>query len=168
MNTNQVIENAAEESQQGFEQAERTAEGLAAKVRHKAEQVSDEVRQRAEQVRQSAGEAVHRGEEYVRENPVPVVIGALAVGVVIGAMFAFGRRDEITARERYLDEPMHHARDVLYGVLAPVAKELRDRYGAVRSSANAAADRLHEFDPADSIDPLLKQARRFSKRLKFW
>lgn len=49
-----------------------------------------------------AEDSLQHSKEYVRENPVPVVLGALALGIAIGYMIVAGRR-EPTFRERYTD-----------------------------------------------------------------
>ena len=115
-------------------------------------------------VKTQAGEAYHRGEEYVRTNPVPVVLGALAIGLLVGLAIARREEEEPTARERYLDEPLHQTRDALYSILGPVAKRIRHGYGDARSSLEKAADRAQDLD----CEPFFKNARRFGDKLKFW
>ena len=115
-------------------------------------------------VRAKAGEALTRGEEYVRRNPVPIVLGALAVGLLVGV--AISRREEPTLRERYVDEPLGQARDLFYSVLAPVASRLRDEFGSAQSAAGNAAEKLQDL--GGQFSPMFKQARRAAGKLKFW
>ena len=124
-------------------------------VQSYAQNVAGEVRQRAEK-------AIADGDHYVRENPWPVVGGAAGIGLLIG--YALAQRHESTLRERYLDDPLDHARDVLAAVLNPLASRLNAQYGHARSAVENAAEELHDVD----TQKLVKQARRLGKKLWFW
>lgn len=47
-----------------------------------------------------AKEALHRADEYVRENPVPMILGALAIGFALGLLV---HHSEPTPRSRWDD-----------------------------------------------------------------
>lgn len=119
----------------------------------------DEVRRRAEDVQRRAGAALSQGEQYVHENPWPVILGAAAIGLLVGA--ALSRRHEPTFRERYVDEPAGHFRDALYAALAPVAKRLRDDYGHLRESAES----MRDIDTDDLTKPVRRWGRNLGKFL---
>lgn len=68
-------------------------------------------------------ESVCDAEVFVRSNPLLTVLGALAVGVVLGCLFS--HRDKPTRRERYIDEPLED--------LQALARTLREH--AVRKAS---------------------------------
>ena len=138
------------------------SDGLAGQSSGMAERVQGYAEDTLHTARVRADEAIERGQDYVRQNPVPVVLGALAVGVLVG--IAIGRRDEPTLRERYVDEPLDQAHDLLHSLLAPVAKRLRHEYGDIRSQAVDAGDKIHD----GYLDPVFRRARRAADKLKFW
>jgi hypothetical protein len=127
-------------------------ESAAESVQSYAQNVAGEVRQRAER-------AISDSDHYVRENPWPVVIGAAGIGLLIG--YALAQRHEPTLRERYLDDPLDHARDVLAALLGPVATRLGDHYDHARSAVESAAEDV-------DTRKLVKQASRLGKKLRFW
>jgi ElaB/YqjD/DUF883 family membrane-anchored ribosome-binding protein len=114
-----------------------------------------------------AEETMIRTKEYVRENPVPVVLGALAIGVALGYMLVMARR-EPTFRERYVDEPLDSAREAIIAALAPVAQRLHEGYDTARDGAGKAMDRAHRFNPSRTIDSISEQLGRVGSNLKFW
>ncbi|MEA3209230.1 MAG: hypothetical protein QOE70_2287 [Chthoniobacter sp.] len=143
-----------------------TTESLPATGEDAVQRAKNYAQGAANEVRSQAGQALAKGEAYARENPVPVVLGALGIGILIG--LALGQRHEPTARERYVDEPLNQARELLHSLLAPVAKSLREQYGQARSAAQNAADSVSDLDPSRYVDPLLKEAGRTARKFKFW
>src|SRR5450432_3604561 len=91
-------------------------------------------------------EDVCAGMAFVRSNPVLTVLGALAVGVILGCLAS--HHDKPTPRERYVDEPLEDLR--------ALARSLRERasHEAVRGSDAAAG----------ALDSILKGIKG---RLKF-
>lgn len=62
-----------------------------------------------------AREALHHGQEFARENPVPVALGALAIGVVVGLLLHRTPKPR-TARDlarEAVDDALGRARDNL-------------------------------------------------------
>src|SRR5438046_6817107 len=59
-------------------------EGTAGRLRQTAGKVSTAAEEAWQQTKQKAGNARERTEFFLRENPVPTVIGALILGVAIG------------------------------------------------------------------------------------
>ena len=55
-----------------------------------AETTADQLRQQAEtafsEARKHAGTLCEQGEDYVRQNPIPSVVGALAAGFLVGVL----------------------------------------------------------------------------------
>jgi ElaB/YqjD/DUF883 family membrane-anchored ribosome-binding protein len=114
-----------------------------------------------------AEDTLATSKEYVRQNPVLVVAGALAFGAVIGGMLMMARRQP-TFRERYVDEPLDSVREAILAALAPVAQRLHEGIDSARDGAGKAMDRVHRFNPGRSVDSLSGQISRVGSNLKFW
>ena len=86
---------------------------------------------------------VRETENYVRGNPVPAILGAVALGIVIGLVARSLERD----RE---PEPIRDALDELRAMLKPLAKKTRKVYAnsshAVQDAVNQAVERARDLD----------------------
>jgi len=141
------------------EKATQTAEQLRDQAQHYAGQVRDQAQQVASQVRDQAQRAYSESDQYVRQNPWTVVLGAAGLGLLVG--YALAQRHEPSLRDRYVSDPLDHARDALYSILAPVATRVQKEYGHARSALEDAAENFKDVDPA-------KQASRLGRKLRFW
>src|SRR3954470_19434450 len=103
----------------------------------------DNLRNRVSDLQDEATEALHRADMYVRENPVPTVLGALALGFVIGILV---RPSEPTPRSRWNDAKDYagDVEDQLRSLLNSIAKKSKKAYkkssSAVRDAVEDAAD----------------------------
>src|SRR4051812_25295177 len=124
---------------------------------------TDDLKGRAAGMQQGANEALHRADVYVRENPVPTILGALALGFLIGVLV---RSSEPTPRSRWNDA-REDAEDQLRSLLSSLAKKGKKAYkkssSAVRDSISDAADAARKIDMDDYTDPV---ASWFSKLWK--
>jgi ElaB/YqjD/DUF883 family membrane-anchored ribosome-binding protein len=116
---------------------------------------TDTVKEMYHSAAEKAGDTLATSKEYVRRNPVPVVLGAVAFGVTLGYLLMMARRRP-TFGERYADEPLVAVREALLGALAPVAHSVHKRYDSARDGAGRAADSLSH------------QIGRIGNNLKFW
>ncbi len=114
-----------------------------------------------------AEEALAISKEYVRRNPVPVFLGAIAVGAALGYMVMMTRRKP-TFGERYADEPMAAVREALLGAFAPVAQRVHGGYDSALIGAGKAMDRMHHFGSGRSRNSLSHRFGRIGSNLKFW
>src|SRR6516225_6384359 len=62
--------------------------------RRATEQVSTEMSQTWDQTKEKAGRARDRTEHFVRENPVPTILGALGLGIAIGLAIRYASATE--------------------------------------------------------------------------
>lgn len=118
-------------------------------------------------VAMKAEETLATSKEYVRRNPVPVVLGAVAFGVALGYLLMMARRKP-TFGERYADEPLVAVRDAILGTLAPVAQRVHKGYESARDVAGKAIDQVHHCSAGRAGESLLGQIGRANNNLKFW
>ncbi len=74
-------------------EARERAADAAELARQRASEAADAAREAAEKAREAAGEAGRWARRQPQENPVTVVLVALAAGALIGALLPRGRRD---------------------------------------------------------------------------
>ena len=127
-----------------------------------ASDVANDVRTHAknawDSVQHGTNRAVHEGSTYVRENPVPTVLAALGVGLVLGVLL--GRRDRTSFQDRYIAEPLHRSKGVLLGSLVACGAMLQRTFSSASNVARNAGEELNE-----SMQPLKRAARRTGRRL---
>jgi len=119
-----------------------------------------------QQTKQKAGVARERTEFFLRENPVPTVIGALAIGLAIGLAIRYST--EASERETEVRSPLG---DVNLGMLSlpflwPFFKQVRRRYEdsaeVVKDSVRDGVGRLKKVDVDDYVKPLRKRWRSWT------
>lgn len=98
----------------------------------------------AQQAVDASKETLTASKEYVRRNPVPVVLGAVAFGAAVGYMLVLALRKQ-TFGERYVDEPLVGVREAFLGALAPVAHGVHKGYDSARNGAEKAMERVQSF-----------------------
>ena len=115
---------------------------------------------------QSAGVARERTEFFLRENPVPTVIGALAIGLAIGLAI---RYSSATAREE--KEVKTPRGDLNLGSLSlpflwPFFRQVQRRYedtaDVVRENVRGGVDRVRDIDVDRYVKPLRKNWRNWA------
>jgi hypothetical protein len=106
-----------------------------------------------EQTKQTAATARERTEFFLRENPVPTIIGALVLGLAIGIAIRYASED----RE---PEPKHE--DWNLGALSlpfllPFWKSIKRKAEDATDYAKEGVDRLKKMDVDDYVKPLRKK-----------
>ena len=155
--------------------AARDAAGAAEEV---AGQISDATRDAARRATETAKDmyqsasvkaedALATSKEYVRRNPVPVVLGAIAFGAALGYMLMMPRRKP-TFRERYADEPLAAVREAILEALTPVTQRVHKGYDSARDGAEKVVDRVHSLGSGHNGDSFSDQIGRIGSNLKFW
>ena len=115
-----------------------------------------------DETKEKAGRARERTEYFVRENPVPTILGALGLGIAIGLAIRFASTSERKA-ELEVKSPLG---SFDWGVLSlpflwPLFKSVREKY---ESSAEAVKDGVKQLKKID-VDRYAKPIR---KRWKAW
>lgn len=134
---------------------------LAASMRSAEEGAAGRLRNAAgeawEQTKQTAGTARERTEFFLRENPVPTVIGALALGVAIGLAIRYASSS--AEKEEESKSPLGN---VDLGVLSlpflwPLFKAMRRRCEDSADVVKGGVDRLKKVNVDRYVKPLRKK-----------
>jgi ElaB/YqjD/DUF883 family membrane-anchored ribosome-binding protein len=132
---------------------------------NRASTFTDDLKGRAAGMQQGANEALHRADVYVRENPVPTILGALAIGFLIGVLV---RSSEPTPRSRWNDA-RDDAEDHLRSLLSSIAKKGKKAYkksaSAVRDGISDATDAARNIDLDDYTDPVTSWLGKLWKKV---
>lgn len=123
---------------------------------------STAVSQTWDETKDKANRARERTEYFVRENPVPTILGALGLGIAIGLAIRFAS----TSEERVKVEAKSPFSDLDWSVLSlpflwPLFKSAREKY---EKSADAMKDGVKHLKKID-VDRYAKPIR---KRWKAW
>jgi len=134
---------------QTSEQDSRFQEG-ARKISQAASETWDQTRQRAGVVRE-------RTEVFLRENPVPTVLGALALGLAIGLAIRYSSRQEepTLSVKRALKEVDWST--IMPAFLPSVISNVKKGYQGSAEAVKSGLDRVKEVDVDEYVKPLRKR-----------
>lgn len=174
----EIARRAAEAARETVQRATDLGKDLAGTVENVGQDVIDETKDAAhratamakdiyESVALKTGDTLACSKEYVRRNPVPVILGAVVFGAAIGYLIVSSRRKP-TFSEQYEDEPLVAVREAIRTALSPVSQRVHEGYDLARSGVGNAMDRVHRFRPKHSVDSLSDQICRVGSNLKFW
>ena len=112
-----------------------------------------------QQASEKADLARKRAELFLRENPIPTILGALAVGLVIGLAIGYASSSE----EKEVKSPLGRMdwSFLSFPFLWPFVKSLKEKYEDSAEAVKGSVDRLKKID----IDRYAKPVR---KRWKTW
>ena len=119
-----------------------------------------------QQTRQTAGTARERTEFLLRENPVPTVIGALALGLAIGLAIRYS--SESASREVEAKTPLGNVDLSMLTLpfLWPFFKQVQRRYEdtaeVVKDGVRTGVDRVKDVDVDRYVKPLRKKWRSWT------
>jgi hypothetical protein len=118
------------------------------------------------QTKERASTARERTEFFLRENPVPTVIGALALGLAIGLAIRYS--SESAEREVEVKSPLGNVdlSVLTLPFLWPFFKSARRYYedsaDVVKGGVREGVDRLKKVDVDDYVKPLRKKWRSWT------
>lgn len=140
---------------------DETISGAQGKLRQTARKVSNAAGETWEQAREKAGTARERTELFLRENPVPTVVGALMIGLAIGLAIRYASSS--SEKEVEVKTPLG---SLNLGALSlpflwPFFKTVKNKYEESADAVKDGVDRLKEID----VDRYVKPMR---KRWKSW
>jgi len=115
-----------------------------------------------DETKEKAGRARERTEYFVRENPVPSILGALGIGIAIGLAIRYASTPERKA-EIEVKSPLGDFNWSLLSLpfLWPFFKSAREKY---ESSADAMKDGIKRLKKID----VNRYAKPIRKRWKSW
>ena len=136
--------------------------------RRATEEVPAQMSQTWDQTREKASRALERTEVFVRENPVPTILGALGLGIAIGLTIRYAAPSE-RKREIEVESPWGNFNWSVLSLpfLWPLFKSARKRY---EKSADVVADamkdgvkRLKKMDVERYAKPMRKRWRAWTR-----
>jgi len=141
---------------------QQIAPGGHEQFRRATNKLSTAMSQTWDETKEKAGRARERTEYFVRENPVPTILGALGLGIAIGLAIRFASTSERRA-EIEVKSPLGNFDWSVLSLpfLWPLFKSAREKY---ESSADAVKDGVKQLKKID-VDRYAKPIR---KRWKAW
>jgi hypothetical protein len=113
-----------------------------------------------EQTKQRAGRVRERTEFFLRENPVPMILGALVAGLVIGLAIRYTSNSEEKEKAQTPFDRLNWS-FLSLPFLWPLFKSFKEKYEDSATTMREGVDRLKKID----IDRYAKPIR---KRWKAW
>ena len=110
-----------------------------------AETAQGKLQNAAQTAQAKAHDALELGKNYVRENPLPVILGAFVLGTILGIA--------VSQRESRPKETREKVRDLADDIVSQIADRLPD---------------LKKLRGAYLNSPLVEQAQEVGKKLKWW
>ncbi len=114
-----------------------------------------------EQTRQRATVARERTEFFLRENPVPTILGALALGLAIGLAIRYASRPEeptpLTVRNALKNIDWRGFSEPAMPFLRKVRRGYADTSEAVADAVREGVDRVKDVDVDSYVKPLRKR-----------
>ena len=117
--------------------------------------------------KQTAGTARERTEFFMRQNPVPTVIGALAVGLAIGLAIRYSSSSN--EREVEVKSPLGNVNlgmlsmPFLWPLFKSVKRGYEDSAEVVKESVRDGFDRVKNVDVNRYVKPVRKQWRSWTR-----
>jgi hypothetical protein len=137
----------------GREQFRRTQSKFSTAMSHTWEGTKDK-----------AGRARERTEYFVRENPVPTILGALGLGIAIGLAIHYAS----TREDRTEIDVKSALGNVNWGLLSlpflwPFFKSAKEKYERSAEAVKDGVNRLKKIDVDDYTKPIRKRWKRWTR-----
>ena len=119
-----------------------------------------------QQTRERATVARQKTEFFLRENPVPTILGALAIGIAIGLAYRYSTEAEEKIEAK---TPLGNVDLSMLTLpfLWPFFKTVKNRYEdtaeVVKDRVSGGVDRLKKVDVDDYVKPIRKQWRSWTR-----
>jgi ElaB/YqjD/DUF883 family membrane-anchored ribosome-binding protein len=141
---------------------ERGSDEIPGRLRQASDKVSTIAGDAWEQTKERASVARERTEFFLRENPVPTVIGALALGVAIGLAIRYSSSS--AEKEVEAKSPLANVDLSILSLpfLWPLFKSLRRKYEDSAEVVKDGVDKLKKVDVDRYVKPLRKKWRAWA------
>jgi ElaB/YqjD/DUF883 family membrane-anchored ribosome-binding protein len=136
------------------EQTSSEAEG---RLRRTAHKVSAAAGDTWAQTKEKAGMARQRTEFFLRENPVPTILGALAIGLAIGLAIRYSSSAEENKIEAKPSLGNVHWGFLSLPFLWPFVKSLKEKYRDSAEAVKEGVDRARNLDIHRYTKPIRKR-----------
>ena len=145
------------ETEFGSASEERSGES---RIAEGARKFSDAAAETWDQTRQKAVVVRERTEFFLRENPVPTVLGALALGLAIGLAIRYSSRPEepSVSLKRALKE--FDWNSIAPTFLPALVKSVRRGYADSAGAVKEQFERVKDVDLDDYVKPLRKRWKK--------
>ncbi len=125
--------------------------------------VSERANDAWEQTKDAASVARERTEVFVRENPIPVLLGALGVGIAIGLAIRYASASADPA-----EEARETARDTAWSFLSlpflwPLWKSVREKAEDSADAMKEGLERVKNVKVSRYTKPMRKQWKRWTR-----
>ena len=140
-----------------MQSSEEQISGARDRVRRTARRVGNAAGDTWEQTKERAGQARERTELFLRENPVPTVLGALAIGVALGLAIRFASSS--SEKEVEVKTPLGNVNWSILSLpfLWPLFKTVRAKYEDSAEVVKEGIDRVKDMDVDRYVKPLRKR-----------
>jgi hypothetical protein len=132
---------------------------LAASMQSRQEQgkLREAVGDTWERTRQTVGTARERTEFFLRENPVPTILGALVIGLAIGLAIRYASSSE--EKEVEVKSPLGNINwsTMSLPLLWPFFKTVKRKYDDSADAVKEGVDRIKDIDVDRYVKPLRKR-----------
>ena len=110
-----------------------------------------------ERTRQKMGTARERTEFFLRENPVPTILGALVIGLAIGLAIRYASHSE--EKELEVKSPLGNLNWSMLSLpfLWPFFKRVKRKYEDSAEAVKEGVDRMKDIDVDRYVKPLRKR-----------
>jgi ElaB/YqjD/DUF883 family membrane-anchored ribosome-binding protein len=129
-----------------------------------ARKISNAASDTWQQTRQKAVVARQRTEFFLRENPVPTVLGALALGLAIGLAIRYSSRPEepdLSVKRALKEVDWKAAMSMPF--LWPFFRSVKRGYEGSAEAVKEGFERGRDVDVDDYVKPLRKQWKKWAK-----
>ena len=125
------------------------------------EEVSTQMSQTWDQTKEKASRALERTEDFVRENPVPTILGAFGLGIAIGLAIRYAAPSE-SKREIVVESPWGKFNWSVLSLpfLWPLFKSAREKSEDVMRNG---VKRLKKMDVEKYAKPIRKRWRAWTR-----
>jgi ElaB/YqjD/DUF883 family membrane-anchored ribosome-binding protein len=122
-----------------------------------ARRISSAASETWDQTRQKAGVMRERTEVFLRENPVPTVLGALVLGLAIGLAIRYSSREEepTLSVKRALREMDWST--AMPAFLPSIMRNMKKGYEGSAEAVKSGIDRVKDVDVDEYVKPLRKR-----------
>ena len=139
------------------EREEQTSSEAEGRLRRTAHKVSAAAGDTWAQTKGKAGMARQRTEFFLRENPVPTILGALAIGLAIGLAIRYSSSAEENEIEAKPSLGNMHWGFLSLPFLWPFVKSLKEKYRDSAEAVKEGVDRARNLDIHRYTKPIRKR-----------